>query len=194
MGVEKITSKILGEAESTAKDMLRESEATCRELLEDAETRAQEMIRTAEKESDAERRKIVKRSVSVAEIDGRKILLEAKQKLIGDCFDRAVEKIVGMDTERYIGFLAGIVRSSGNVTGEIVMNEKDSDRLGKRLAEKLNKEISGGKFVLSEEKAKIKGGLLLKNGPVYTNGSIETLVEERYDELSSEVAAILFDD
>ena len=71
---------------------------------------------------------------------------------------------------------------------------KDSDRLGERLAEKLNKEISGGKFVLSEEKAKIKGGLLLKNGPVYTNGSIETLVEERYDELSSEVAAILFDD
>ncbi len=194
MGVEKITSKIISEAENAAESLLKESERNCQKLLSEAQKRAQDTIGAAEKESLAEKNKIVRRSVSVAEIDGKKILLEAKQKLINECFDAAAARILDMDKERYMDFLVDIVRESGSDSGELVMNKADSEKLGNDLAEKLNKEIPGGEFTVSAEKAKIKGGLLLKSGSVYVNGSLETLLEEKYNELTSEVAAMLFEE
>ena len=74
------------------------------------------------------------------------------------------------------------------------MNEKDLNSIGESLVKSLNEEIENGDFKLSGNISKIKGGLLIKSGSVYMNGSIETVIDEKYSDLAAEVAAILFDD
>ena len=190
MGVEKITSRILFEAENIAENTISEAEKKCETILEEAKARGKEIVEAAEKDSKTEKKNILERGTSVADIDGRKLVLEQKQKYIKTCFDKAVEKIVSMDEDKYIKFLVDTVKDGNCRSGEVILNEKDLNSIG----ESLNEEIENGDFKLSGNISKIKGGLLIKSGSVYMNGSIETVIDEKYSDLAAEVAAILFDD
>ncbi|ETK00460.1 ATP synthase, subunit E [Eubacterium nodatum ATCC 33099] len=194
MGVEKITSRILFEAENIAENTISEAEKKCETILEEAKARGKEIVEAAEKDSKTEKKNILERGTSVADIDGRKLVLEQKQKYIKTCFDKAVEKIVSMDEDKYIKFLVDTVKDGNCRSGEVILNEKDLNSIGENLVKRLNEEIGNGDFKLSGNISKIKGGLLIKSGSVYMNGSVETVIDEKYSDLAAEVAAILFDD
>ncbi|MDY2960180.1 MAG: V-type ATP synthase subunit E [Hornefia sp.] len=194
MGVEKITSRILFEAENIAENTIEEAEKKCESILEEAEASAKKILENAEKDSKTEKKNILERGKSVADIDGRKLVLEQKQKYIKTCFDKASEKIVSMDKGKYTDFLVDIVKDGGCTFGEVILNAKDAKSIGDKLIERLNGEIEGGEFRLSQESSRIKGGLLVKSGSVYMNGSLETMIDEKYSDLAAEVAATLFDD
>ena len=194
MGVEKITSRILFEAENIAENTISEAEKKCETILEEAKARGKEIVEAAEKDSKTEKKNILERGTSVADIDGRKLVLEQKQKYIKTCFDKAVEKIVSMDEDKYIKFLVDTVKDGNCRSGEVILNEKDLNSIGESLVKSLNEETENGDFKLSGNISKIKGGLLIKSGSVYMNGSIETVIDEKYSDLAAEVAAILFDD
>ena len=167
MSIEKITSKIVSDAESIAQVTLDEAKAECDAILARAESEAEKVLREAQERGQKEKEKLISRRKAVADIDGRKIILEEKQKLITECFDRAIEQIASMEKEEYIAFLAGLV----NV---------------------LSKELAGSKITLSKETKNIRGGFLLKKGSIYINGTVEALVEEAKEDLVGEVAAQLF--
>lgn len=193
MGVEKITSRILFEAENLAENTIGEAEKKCESILEEAQERVREIIEAAEKDSKLEKINILERGNSVSDIDGRKLVLEQKQKYIKTCFDKAIDKIVSMDEEKYMDFLVNIVKDGNCTSGEVVLNKRDFDSIGEKFVERLNKEVENGGFSLSQESSKIKGGLLVKRGSVYMNGSVETMIYEKYNELAASVATTLFD-
>ena len=171
MSIEKITSKIVSDAESIAQVTLDEAKAECDAILARAESEAEKVLREAQERGQKEKEKLISRRKAVADIDGRKIILEEKQKLITECFDRAIEQIASMEKEEYIAFLAGLVKKTGETEGELILNEKDAASVGTDL---------------------VKGGFLLKKGSIYINGTVEALVEEAKEDLVGEVAAQLF--
>lgn len=192
MSIEKITSKILSDAEGSAKVVLDEAKAKADGIVAEAEAKAAQVLEKAEKQGLEDKEKLITRKKAVADIDGRKLVLEAKQQLIGQCFEKAVDKLTSMDKDRYIEFLAGLVAKTGETEGQLILNPRDRESLSAELTEYLSRNLPGSEITLAEETKPIRGGFLLKKGSVYINGTIEALVEEARETLIGEVAGRLF--
>lgn len=192
MSIEKITSKIISDAKGQAEITLNEAKVKCDGILAEAASKAEAMKKQAEIDGREEKEKLILRRKAVADIDGRKIVLAEKQKLIAACFDEATERIVSMEKGAYIDFLVGLVKKTGETEGSLLLNAKDAERVGNDLLAAIEKEIPGSKITLSNENRNIKGGFLLKKGDVYINGTVESLIDEARDALVAEVAAQLF--
>ena len=192
MSIENITSKIIEDARTEAEAVLEQARSEARSILSEAEDKAAQIERKAEKEGREEKEKRIARRRSVADIDGRKLLLERKQQMIDECFHLAVEKLANLDQETYLDFLAGFVRQTGVRKGELIFSEREATTIGKALIEKLEKDLPGSEFTIAEEFRQSKGGFILKDGSVYINGTIEAFVAEAREDLTAHVAELLF--
>ena len=192
MSIEKITSKITCDAEQAASAVRADAAEKCDEIIRAAEAKAEEILADGQRRGAEEKEKLITRKKSVADIDGRKMILETKQKLISQCFDAAADRIVSLEKDRYIAFLTALVKKTGEKEGELILNPNDRSRLGEELISDLNAEIEECRITLSSETRSIRGGFLLKKGSIYINGTVEALVEEAKEDLVGEVAAQLF--
>lgn len=192
MSIEKITSKIISDAQEAAKVTLDEAKNLCDGILAEAEAKAADILKDAGRRGEEDKEKLIARRKAVADIDGRKLTLAAKQQLISDCFEKAVERLAGMEKTQYIEFLAGLVEKTGESEGELILNPKDREAVGAELVTYLSENLAGSSITLSEETRNIRGGFLLKKGSVYINGTVEALIEEAREDLTGEVAGRLF--
>lgn len=192
MGIDNITSKIICEAGQKADDILTNARVAGDAIIAEAENKADRMLETAEKNGRIEKEKLIVRKKSVAYIDGRKMLLEKKQEIIKSCFDRAVDKIVSMEKEDYVSFIAGLVEQTGETEGSLILNDADREKIGRDLIRHLNEYIDGGNFVMHDKTKSIRGGFILVKGPVSINCTIENLADEAREELTGKAAEQLF--
>ncbi|MGN1231138.1 MAG: hypothetical protein ACI4TP_04490, partial [Anaerotignum sp.] len=79
------------------------------------------------------------------------------------------------------GMLERLDKSLGT---EIIVSAKDVSRLAAVVAEK--------GFVLSEKKADISGGFIVKNGDIEYNYSFESIITVEKEEIQQIAAKILF--
>ncbi len=192
MSIEKITSKILDDAKDQAEASLNEARLRAESIVNDAREKAKELEMSLTSSGEVERDKLMGRRKSVAEIDGRKIVLAEKRKLIDKAFEKAADIIASMDKEEYTGLLFEKIIQGEAKGCELVLNQKDRDSIGEILVSKVNKELGEGSLKLSEEVRNIKGGFLLKRGRIYINSSIENMISDVKEELITEVAEKLF--
>ena len=192
MSIEKITSKIISEAQELRDKTLSEAAAQSDAVLAEARKEAEERVEDSRKRGAEEKEKIISRRKSVADIDCRKVFLAKKQELIGQCFDRAVDDIIAMDKDRYTELLTALGTNSGMTGGQLIFNEKERADIGQKVVDALNSRIEGGSFSLSEETRPLRGGYMLMCGQTFINNTIEALVEEARPELTAEVAKMMF--
>lgn len=195
MSVEKITSKILEDAKAQADAITGDAKLRADGIIRDAREKADKLIEDYRARGEEEKCKLIDRKKSVAEIDGRKLTLEVKQKIIRNTFTLASEKIAAMDKDKYIEFLIGKIQKSGIADGAIVMNKEQREKIGPELVDELNRRISGvkdGGFTLSDETRNMVGGFMVKRGQVYMNGTLENLMEEEQGEIMPSVVEKLF--
>lgn len=205
-GIENITKRILDDAENTVKEIRARATADAlaieAEYTERAEAAAAEILAKGKKLADER----CERLGGVAALEARKMLLRTKQQMIDNAFLEAVEKLSVCSEEEYIETLTKLALSatiSGNE--EIIFSEADRAKYGKAVVAQVNKSLSGdnilksaGKFIrgeglkLSDETREIKGGLILKEGSLEIDASFETIVSHLRDDLSADVANILF--
>ena len=192
MSIEKITSKIISEAQELRDKTLSEAAAQSDAVLAEARKKAEDMVEDSKKRGVEEKEKIISRRKSVADIDCRKVFLAKKQELIGQCFDRAVDDIIAMDKDRYTELLTALGTNSGMTGGQLIFNENERAAIGQKVVDALNSRIEGGSFSLSEETRPLRGGYMLMCGQTFINNTIEALVEEARPELTAEVAKMMF--
>ena len=192
MSIEKITSKILAEAQELKEQTLSQAATDSDAVLEEARKKAQEMVEDSKRRGLEEKDKIISRRKSVADIDCRKVFLAKKQELIGQCFEKAVEDIISMDEKKYIDLLTELGKSSGMTKGQLIFNEKEKESIGAKVVLALNGAVAGGDFSLSEETRNIRGGYMLMCGQKFANNTVEALVEESKQDLTAEVAKMMF--
>lgn len=192
MSIEKITSKIISEAQELRDKTLSEAAAQSDAVLAEARKKAEDMVEDSRKRGVEEKEKIISRCKSVADIDCRKVFLAKKQELIGQCFDRAVDDIIAMDKDRYTELLTALGTNSGMTGGQLIFNENERAAIGQKVVDALNSRIEGGSFSLSEETRPLRGGYMLMCGQTFINNTIEALVEEARPELTAEVAKMMF--
>ena len=197
-GIDRITDRIEADAREQAKAIIAEAEAKCAEIRKENEKKAQEryleLIRNGTKdcESGLERRK------SAAEMDAKKSVLALKQDCVAEAFDMAKRRLADMPEDSYVGFLASLAASAAaDGSGEIVLSARDRERCGKAVLERANAALTAKgltpALTLAADSREISGGLILRQGGVEVNCSIEALVEALKGPMTADVARTLFE-
>ena len=197
-GIDRITDRIEADAREQAKAIIAEAEAKCAEIRKENEKKAQErylqLIRNGTKdcESGLERRK------SAAEMDAKKSVLALKQDCVAEAFDMAKRRLADMPEDSYVGFLASLAASAAaDGSGEIDLSARDRERCGKAVLERANAALAAKgltpALTLAADSREISGGLILRQGGVEVNCSIEALVEALKGPMTADVARTLFE-
>lgn len=89
MSLEKITNEILEEAKLERENLLNDAQAQADEIIKEARTKAEKMINDAKEMGRSEKEKIIERRRVIVNVDKRKLLLEKKQEILKDTFEKA---------------------------------------------------------------------------------------------------------
>ena len=141
-GIEKITAKIAADAEADVKKLQAETEQKIDALR--AQTAAQaaqekQAILARGEKAAAER---LERLESAAQMEQRKLALAAKQEVVGEAFEMAVEKLCNLPDKELIALLTELaVEASTTGREALIFSVKDRARIGKQVVIAANEEL-----------------------------------------------------
>ena len=196
-GIEKITDRILSEARADADALKGEAEAKAAEILAEYEVQAKATYEERMANGKAEAAASADRKIRAANLQARKDVLGTKQDMIDQAYAMAKKAILRMPEEEYIDFLANKA-AQASVTGNetIILSEMDKANIGEKLIPAVNEKLAAlGKnagITLSDETAKIMGGLFLKEKDISVNCSVDSLLTISRESLDVKVAKVLF--
>ncbi|MEG1632840.1 MAG: V-type ATP synthase subunit E family protein [Oscillospiraceae bacterium] len=197
-GIEKITARIAADAEDEARVIREESARRCAELREENERQAQAEYQKLLKSGGEETEQRSSRIDRTARLEAKKGVLSMKQEEVSRAFAMAKDKISALPEQDYIGFLARQA-ASASITGEeeLILSPEDRSSIGAKVVKAANEQLSRGekpaRLTLSERTRSMAGGLVLKQGDIEVNCTVDTLLELSRGELAAQVAEVLFE-
>ena len=219
-GLEKVTGKIIADAEADAREILDKAQAECDAIKAKFAAETDAEIEKLTDECDRECQALIIRARSSAAMAKRNALLEARAKLIDDAYAAAEKQIKNMNGEQYLELLCKMLRSSlkgqleeeaeslrlygediAPAAYEVVLNSRDRETYGEKLlavyregyGARLSPAILA-KLRLAPDTAPIDGGIILRCGAVETNCSLAMLLAANRRETEAKVSRILFGD
>ena len=219
-GLEKVTGKIIADAEADARVILDRAEAECAAVKEKYAAATEAELEKLREENDRECQSLIIRARSSAAMAKRNALLEARAALLDEAYAMAERQIKNMNPEQYLDLLQKMLRSAlkNQLAGEeesmrlysedispavyeVILNSRDRDTYGETLLPAFKTgygarlpETAHAKLRMAAETAPIDGGLVLRCGPVETNCSLAMLMAENRRETEAKVSRILFGD
>lgn len=194
-GIEKITGAIIEQAQAEADEIINRARATAEEIINEAQERASTdcavIFDRARKEATLSEH--INRSN--AQSLSRKKLLGVRQEIIDSIIAKALDKLRSLPDGEYFDVLVRLCsRYAMSGSGELVLSEKDKNRLPSDFMNRINASLSGGRtLTLCADNAKIDGGFILRYGGIEENCSFEALAEEKLDSISDMLQSMLFD-
>lgn len=192
MSIENITADIINDAKNIAEDSLANAEKTKQEMINNAKYEVEAIIRAAAQKAAKDAEDLINRKISAAELQKRKMMLDAKQQAIKRSFDATLVKLTTMQSEEYLNYLIQEIVKIPNCEGNIVLNAKDRENFGEKLVKAVNEKLGAVKVALSDNTVQTSGGFVLKRGNVEINNTFEALLDSMKDKLTSEIANALF--
>ena len=197
-GIEKITARILSESQCAVDAVKQEAAARCAEIAAAGDAAAKEEYWKLLKKGTEDAEKRGERLDSVAQLEAKKQILGAKQQLISEVFELAAEKLIAMPEEENVAFLAALaVRASRTGAEEVIFTAETRDKIGAQVVEKANSIISASgkkaELKLSGESREMRGGLILRDGSIEMNCSLDALIDGVKNDVTGQVAEILFE-
>lgn len=196
-GINKITDRIAAEAGAEIEAMHAEALQKCKEIGEACDNQAQEKYRKLMDEGRRDAELQGQRLAGAAVLESKKNVLAMKQEAVSKILDLAADRICSLPEDEYVAFLTKLA-SGAAITGEeeIILNARDRAAVGKAVVKSANDSIKKRglqpKLSLSEAAGDFKGGLMVKQGDIVVNCSVETMIEMSRDKLASQIAEILF--
>lgn len=218
-GLDKITAKIISDAEARAAEILAAADAECEKIraryTDAAENDSRRLYEQAERECEA----MIDRARSSASVVKKDVLVKAKSEIIEEAYQTAYREIRGLSDGEYLDMLIGMLRSAmrrqlelerqnlelygeepAAQTCEVLLNYRDREKFGKSLISGLNHSVVGkmkladiDRIKLSTDTVDISGGLILRAGDIETNCSFEMLFSQVRRATEQKVSQTLFD-
>ena len=192
-GIEKISARILADAEAEAAAIRGQAEEKAAQIAADYDKKIAAEQQRLSAEVEAEAAKQLERDQGAARMAARRQLLETKQALVDKAFRQAEQQLRSLPQAEYEALCAHLAcGASTSGCEDLIFSAEDRERVGAAVTELLQKAGKPAQLTLSAETRPIRGGVVLKNGLIETNCSLGTLVDGLRPELSGKVAARLF--
>lgn len=133
-GIEKITARILEDARNDAQAAQMQAAEKAQAIRDQYEQQAQRdraAILTRGEKAAAER---LERLESAAGLERRKLELAAKQQVLGEAFEKALDDLCSLPEQEYIDLLAALAaRAAVSGKERLIFSERDRARVGKQV-------------------------------------------------------------
>lgn len=197
IGMEKIKSKILEDAQNKSTQILEQAKQQAEEIKNDALKESESKRAEILEKGEAKGKETYRRMLSMAGLEGRKEILKAKQDVVEEAFTSAMEKLRSLPDEDYQKLIEDMaVAAAKNECGEILLSEKDRKRLNDDFLKNINVRIASkgenAEFVMSDDNIKTSGGFILRYGEMEINSTFEIMFEMLKPEIENDVVDILF--
>ena len=190
--MEKITARMKEDAARSLSELNAQTERELRRIREESAVRAEKERETADERAHLAAQERYERLCSAAEMETRKLTLSAKQEVLAETYDRALEILCSMPREEYLSLLVHLLKAAGGKGDEkIALSAKDRDEMGETLVERANKELNAH-YTLAGEAADIRAGLVLISEECDVNCSFETLLALSREKTERGAAKLLF--
>ena len=189
-----LTSKILKDAEDKKAVILSDAEGEKNKILSkkagEASIEEKTILERAEREAASRKERII----SGAELHARNEKLEAKQKVIKEVFQTSVKELSNCSADDLKGFVKEVILNTKiEGTQNLILNEAGKKALDEAFVAEINEALGKKATIkLSDETGKFEGGFVLEQNGIEINNTFEALVSSLKDDLSLEVARVLF--
>ncbi|MBQ9779905.1 MAG: V-type ATP synthase subunit E [Clostridia bacterium] len=203
-GIEKVTGKIIADAREEADAILQRADETCAAVRAEYSARIQAERDKLEEQANRECESIITRAKSSAAMAKRNVVLESRAALISEAYATAEKELRELPVDEYLDLLVKMLRGAllrqlesereslalygENITPdkyEVLLNRNDRDMFGTRLMETIKRTQVGkismsvlDRVVLSNQIAKIDGGLVLRCGDVEANCALGMMMAQ----------------
>ncbi len=220
-GLNKITDKILADAQAEADKILLAADAEAERIGADYAAKAEQIREELSAKAERAGTEWVTRAKSSSGTQKRNLLLSAQSELLDAVFDDTLEEMRNLSVEKYTALLAGLLTAamleqmeaehvSRTLYGEedsvapecyeVLMNSRDLERCGNAVIEAARRKLMGkipqeklALLRLSARPVEMGGGLILRYGNIESNCSLDMLFAQLREELESEVSHALFE-
>ncbi len=186
-GIEKITAKIAQDAQAEIEKLTAETDEKVKSILDSAQAQAREEAGDIVEKGRAAAGERLERLSSAAQMERRKLELAAKQEVLGEAFDLALEKLCTLPEKEYIDLLTKLaLEASASGKEQLIFSQKDRARVGKQVVMAANDALIKDRAPgLPEEVTKSKMGSLMDklihNTTAIVTGAGLTLSEQTRD-------------
>jgi V/A-type H+-transporting ATPase subunit E len=195
MAAENVVEKILADARAEAekiKQQAQEREAAEQAKLEEQLGRFQEQTQAlAKKAAEDERSHLL----AAARMDIAREYLTEKTKILREVFAEARRRLESLPEQEYPDLMVRLMAEAVDTGEEEVVVSRRETRINQDLVNRVNQQLAAqgkGHLKLSEEKANINGGFLLRRGKIKTNVSYDVLLDRARQDLEIQLARELF--
>jgi len=199
-GIDKIIGRIEADTTAQVAALIAQAKDEAAEISEKYRKAAEEEYNELRRAGIEECRLRAERLDSACEMEAKKSILALKQEMVASTFVRAKKYLRDLSAAQYTEFLTLMCLNAARTGREqVILNASDAKSPAARKAVKaandrlLLERSLPGNLTLSAETREISGGLILKDGDIEVNCSIDALVDMSRPSLSATVAEILFD-
>lgn len=190
-GQQKIIDKILSDAKHDAGEMLSEALKKAEALVAAKQSEAAAEYDISVEEARKAGEEVVRRRLTVADLEVKKLLLSAKKQAVDEAFEESLKKLLALPKEEYTALVGSMIASAADDGDVVVISENDKNVLTKAVFDKVSAKI-GKKLTLSDTLGNFRGGVMLLGKGVDKNLTFESELALLRDEVEPEVAKIMF--
>ena len=189
MSAQGIVERILSDATAEAENIVAEAESKAASILADASLRAEAMQKTAEAEALAKRKSILEKRAADARLDGAKLFLREKRKVIDAVYDEALSRLLELSKEDCLRLTERLLAEYAEEGDEIVL----AHNFAYRKDVELLPIIAQKHLRICEQTEKMDGGMRLKGVSSDKDLSYGALLVADRERNQSELAKELFE-
>ncbi|GEM_PF-1120772 len=193
--IENITKYIIEDAQKEAAELLKAAEEQCKEIVEQNKKDIEKLKDSMKKAAELEGKKRAEYILSSYTVEERKARLKAKQEVISDAFDKAMETLQHLSKEQYLQFIEETL-SDIDLSGdeELLLSINDKEKLGEDFEEKINSFLKsqGKKNLTVEYSPEEFTGYRLRGNNIEINYTLQALINNLRVDMETEIAEILF--
>jgi V/A-type H+-transporting ATPase subunit E len=196
MNAQQVVDKILSEAEQEGQKITDEAKQHVQSQKEDLNKQLDGYRAETAKLAEEAANDKTERMLATARMEIRKELMASKSELLNSVFSRAKERINSLGDDDYKKLMCQLMQKAVETGDEKVVTGKNDNRIDHGLIKEVNRNLGSGfkgNLGLSDEKAAIAGGFILKRGSVQINVSTDVLVDSVREDMEMEIAKELFE-
>jgi len=199
MALSNIIERINSQAAEEARAILAEAADKAGQAHDAAKAKATALLQEAREKARASAEAHRRRLVTLASLDLRNQVGDARQQAMDKAFAAALERIQGMDDAAYLPLLKDLIVSAAETGDEqVVLSPADRKRVTPEFIPEVNGALraagKNGNLRLSDETRQFSGGVVLVGRNVELNCTFDSTLKLIRDDIEPEVASILFGD
>jgi len=191
-GIDKIIQHIQSDSEQICASITQAAVVKSDAIIADAEEKAERILADGKEKTASKVADIKKRGDSAADLEEKRVMLSAKQRIISEMLKEGLVSAKALDSAEYFELISKMVEKySQPEEGVIVFGKNDIERLPEGYIETLNG-VGKGRLTMSAEPADIDAGFILKYGGIEQNCSFDAIFAGEAENLSDRAGRLLF--